>query len=73
MYVTDKVEDFVEVKCYALNCILKLFPRPGLFQGKFEVNTRVKSIKTIHNLISFFRYNKSEVPMGNGRSLMQNN
>ena len=29
IHVTDKVEDFVEDKCYAINCILKLFPRPG--------------------------------------------
>ena len=34
IHVTDKVEDFIEVKCYALNCILKLFPRQGLFPKK---------------------------------------
>ena len=32
--VTDKVKDLMEVNCYALNCFLKLFPRPGLFPKK---------------------------------------
>ena len=50
--VTDKVEDFVEVKCYALNCILKMFPRPSCSQRKFEVETRVKSL-----FRCFFLYN----------------
>ena len=28
--VTDKVLDFVEVSCYALNCILMLFLKPNV-------------------------------------------
>ena len=39
IYVMDKVGDFVEDNCYALNCILKLFIRPGLFP-KESFNSR---------------------------------
>ena len=41
MHFMDKVEDFVEVRCSALNCILKFFPRPGLFSKKVGRNQQI--------------------------------
>ena len=32
--VADKVLDFEEVSCYALNCILMLFPKPNVVPKK---------------------------------------
>ena len=34
MYVTDNISNFVLDLCYALNCILKLNPKPGFFPKK---------------------------------------
>ena len=34
IYVTDKVANFIEVCCYALNCILNSFPKPDQFPKK---------------------------------------
>ena len=36
VYVTDKVANFVEDDFYALNCILFLSPRTGLFPKKLK-------------------------------------
>ena len=40
-YVTDKVKDFVEVSCFALNCIIMPIPKPCLFPKKLD-KARVK-------------------------------
>ena len=54
IYVTDKVEDFVEDKNWALNCILNCFPDQS-FSQRNELEGRVKllfrciTIKTEHS------------------------
>ena len=58
IYVTDKFEDFIEVKCYALNCILRVFTRPGLFpkeslKTRQELNLLFKCLKQTYAINSY--------------------